>query len=890
MVKIGDPHPQGALAIAQSLAELGLQVLPARFKDKSPIVKWTEYQDRRTTSNLPMWFGGGVKRNYWVMTGRISGHVVVDADSAEGDKWWRERLGDAIFDATAQVKTAKGTHYWFAIPADWPEDRHIQSWATHPNDDPKHGPDPDHTSFDFRADVTGVIVPPSIHESGHVYTWTVPLEEAVLAPPEMLDGTLRAQAPARAGEAPGGTARDSGGHTRSMLAHLLEAPPSGDGSGRNDWLARVAGHYAKSYHNQRDLYDLHCKQAYDMIPDKKGFDAKEYEKTVESVWRGEHERNPHRALDETCGWLQSGGTRIVTQVVKKDPNADTRTYELEEYADFDLQAKGVMLDEEQGRTYWVQIVRKRRGVGDTETIDAVLPAHVTGDDKALRKWLAKFACTVIPPENMWPRTGSVGVRLQRYLESQHPPAVKVTATLGWDSEIINGDGGFVTHDGVITADEVFECEAVGVRPNPALLVGGMAPHRYGFGADQSEARRVLEEVLTFHDDTTTSVFGAWWAACLIKPQLEERSSLFPFMAIEAPSESGKTNGFFDLMTQLNGNTRGEVAPTKAALRDMAAAHRNGIVWVDDLDDPAYLMELLRAATSGGSLTKMGEDRESVKNTQIVSPIVISGEALGLGSQKALLDRAIILKVGSPTGRVSRHNPRRPQWDDVLALRGQYAQGLSVLAGHLVQAALDVVPFALVALADGRKGSGRAADKAAILRAGARLLDCLVATDDDGRAEAWQGTGQHAVVTEAWLESQETESAKFAENALTFEILPWAMRHFNYAVEPRAGIRPEDMDTPVFVRGIDENGQFSTDGDSGLEIWFNAVMLAEAWERFKNGRVERRTQTATALKDQADALHAPAKRFKVISGGGRKYYYRKIDGGLASIILERSRGK
>jgi hypothetical protein len=262
----------------------------------------------------------------------------------------------------------------------------------------------------------------------------------------------------------------------------------------------------------------------------------------------------------------------------------------------------------------------------------------------------------------------------------------------------------------------------------------------------------------------------------------------------------------------------------------------------------------------------------------------------LGSQKALLDRAIILKVGSPTGRKSRHNPRRPQWDDVLALRGQYAEGLSVLAGHLVQAALDVVPFALVALAEGRKGSGRAADKAAILRAGARLLDCLVATDDDGRAEAWQGTGQHAVLTEAWLESQQDESSKHAENTLTLELLPWGLRHFNYAHEPRAGIRPEDPDTPVFVRGIDENGQITTDGENGLEIWFNAVMLAEGWERFKNGRIERRTQTGSALKDQADALKAPAKRFKVVSGGGRKYYYRKIDGPLALLILERSRGK
>lgn len=877
MVKLGDPHPQGTLAVAQSLAALGLQVLPARHKDKAPLVKWAEYQDKRTESLLPTWFGGGVSRNYWIMTGRISGYIVIDCDSPEGDKWWRDILTDEVMDATAQVKTSKGTHYWFAIPADWDPDRAIQSWSTHPEDEA----DPDQTSFDFRADGAGVIAPPSVHETGLIYTWTIPLEEALVAPPETLTGALRARAPARASGGRGGTTRDAGGNTRSMLATLLQKPPGGEGSGRNDWLARVAGHYAKSYHNQRDLYDVHCDQANQMLGQPLA--EAEFNKTIESVWRGEHERNPHRALDETCGWLQSGGTRIMTQIVVKGPD-ETRNYSIEEYADFDLQAKGVMLDEEQGRTYWVQIVRKRRGVGDTETIDAVLPAHVTGDDKAIRKWLAKFACTVIPPENMWPRTGSVGVRIQRYLESQHPPAVKVTSTLGWDQEIINGSGGFVTHDGIITADEVFSCETVGVRPDPALLVGGMAPHYYGFTNDADEARRVLDEVLSFHDETVTSVFGAWWAACLLKPQLEERASLFPFMAIEAPSESGKTNGFFDLMTQLNGNTRGETVPTYASLRDMAASHRNGLVWIDDLDDASHLMELLRAATSGGSLTKMSEDRASIKSTTIVSPIVISGESLGLGSQKALLDRAIILKVGSPTGRVSRHNRNRPQWDDVLALREQYPNGLADVAGWLVQDALTVVPFAIKALADGRRGLGRAGDKAAILRAGACLLDYLV-SPEDARGTAWEGLGQHALAVERWLESQETESSKHAENSLTLELIPWAMRRFHYPDQAKAGQRPDDPDMPVFVKGLDT--AVPTLDENEIEVWFNTALLAEAWAKDKNGRIEKRTQTKEALKQQADVLEAPARRFKIISGGGRKAYFRKISGPLARLMIERA---
>lgn len=881
MVKVGDPV--GPLAVAQSLAAQGLQVLPARYQDKAPIVKWRNYQTTRTEGMLPSWFGGLGKRNYWIMTGRMSQVIVIDCDNDAAEAWWLERVPNLR--DTATVQTRKGHHYWFRLPENWPAEQTVPSWSVHT----------DEIDFDVRADDTGVIAPPSVHESGHIYTWEKPLEEALVAPPELLDGSLRADAPRAADDSGDATRKDAGGAVRSMLSSLLARPPAE--GGRNEWLARVAGHYAKTYHNQEDLYRAHVDAANRTLTPP--LDEDEYEKTVESIWRGEHERNKQRALDADCGWLQSGGTRIMTQVVRKGQD-DSVSFDIDEYADFDLQAKGVMLAEDQGRTYWVRIVKRVRGTQDNDEIDAILPGAVCGDDRALRKWLARFACTVNPPDNMFPRSGSAGVRIQRYLESQQPPAVKVTRTLGWDQDILNGEGGFVTHDGIITADEMFSCEMVGVRPDPALQVGGLAPHRYGFRGDAAEAKRVLTEVMTFHFDDVTAVFGAWWAACLVKPQIETRTSLFPFMAVEAPSESGKTNGFFDLMTQLNGNVGGETQPTKAALRDMAAAHRNGIVWVDDLDDPAYLMELLRAATSGGTLTKMGEDRESVKATKIVSPIVISGEALGMGTQKALLDRAIILKASSPTSRMSTHDSGRSQWDDVLALREKFPAGLADVAGWLVQEALVVQDEVLRALKEGRRtNSGRNADKWAILRAGARLLDYLVAKDGDEHAEAWAGNGVHADRVETWIEAASSGGIASNENSLTLKVLPWAIRTFNYPEVAKAGERPGDLDAPVFIKSaglrLPANvqamlGHEAEEEESGPVIWFSTALLAQAFERDKHGRVERRTETESALKDQADAMHAPSKRWKIAGGGGRTAYYRQIRGELATRILERARGK
>src|SRR5690606_31867124 len=118
MAKVGEPV--APLAVAQNLAAQGLQVLPARYQDKAPIVKWRNYQDTRTDSMLPSWFGGSGRRNYWIMTGRMSQVVVIDCDNEAAEQWWVERIPNLR--DTATVKTRKGHHYWFRLPQDWPQD------------------------------------------------------------------------------------------------------------------------------------------------------------------------------------------------------------------------------------------------------------------------------------------------------------------------------------------------------------------------------------------------------------------------------------------------------------------------------------------------------------------------------------------------------------------------------------------------------------------------------------------------------------------------------------------------------------------------------------------------------------------------------------------------
>lgn len=861
----GQPPPVDTLAVAKSYDALGLNVFPAKYRDKMTVVDWKKHQTVRTTGMLESWFRNGRLVNFWVMCGQMSKVIVIDCDSEAGDKWWRAQLGDDIMDNTAIVKTSKGRHYWFRIPDEY--DRPVQSWSVHPN---RERGDAFAESFDVRADRTGVIVPPSVHETGFIYQWERDLDMALYAPASLLSGALRETAPRSSVTTGPHTAPDYAGATRSLLVRLLENPP-GEG-GRNEWLTRVAGHYAKQFHNQRDIYNQLLADAnVKLLPP---LQETEFHKLANSVWKAEHETNERRAVDGDCGWLKGNGKRLFTQV--QVTSGDTREYDLAEYGNFDIEARGATQMLDGTWTYWVTIQTP------TGVVDTLLRASTCGDDRKFRSWLASFRCQVVTPYNIFPREMSPGIRVQRYLDSQNPPSISIAESLGWEQSLLEGAGAYVTHEGLITAAGRMPADRSGVRTDPVLLSSGFAPHQYGFERDADEARRVLEEVLTFHDESVCSTFGAWWAACLLKPQILANSALFPFMAIQAPSESGKTNGFFDMMVQLNGNTRGETVPTYAALRSMVSAHNNGIVWVDDLDDPSQLMELLRAATSGGTISKMGEDRASTVNQVMRAPIVLSGEQLGMNTQKALIDRAISLSVRSPTGRMSRHNPSRPQWDDVLRLRRQYPQGLSVLAGWYVQEALVVAERVLSSVGGLRGGRGRAGDKVAVLRAGARLLDHLC-----GHGGAWDGHGLHATRVESWLSGHAGQSLGTSDNALTLELMPWALRSYNFPDHPEVGENGRTH-TPVWVHGWAGRDTLWDE----VTVWVNTDLLAEAWERAKHGRIEKRTQTAGALRDQLDSLQTVASRqfrLRGSSGSHPRLRYMGLVGESARSVILRAQG-
>lgn len=487
------------------------------------------------------------------------------------------------------------------------------------------------------------------------------------------------------------------------------------------------------------------------------------------------------------------------------------------WSNFDIRAMGRVVDDD-GRTtgYNVELIRER----DSAKFDTILPVRALARTIDLNRWLLAYEVSCFMPGADGPSWSN---RLGEYLADQQAPVARTSACLGWD----DASSGFVTFEGVITADGLQPFN--GVRPDPELR-GKAIQYRYGFEADPQQAVDTLREVLTFHDSTVTSVFGAWWAACLLKGQIMPRVSMFPVMAIEATSESGKSSGFFPMMTALAGNRRGQSNDTVASFRDVVAGHRNGIAWQDDLDEPKRLFELIRAATAEGTTGKKAEDRTVTVDAKLVAPIMISGEGLDVTKQKALSDRVLLLSVPSPKGRMSLHDPTRPQWRDIVALRDRWPD-LTALAGHLVAAALRHADM-VASIAELQDGSpGRHGDKIAVLRLGARILSAIT------------GDAHHVDVVDRWATGVRDVGN---ENVLTLSLVPEYLSLVGAIGKPeRRTFAPHhSVPTPVLIRP-DKNGVPA--------VWVSTDLLSQWWKEHRSGRIESRTETAEALRQQATEL-------------------------------------
>lgn len=182
--------------------KLGWPAIPLQTGQKTPTLQWEPFTKRLPTDNeLQQWFGNGAEPNIGLVTGSVSGLLVLDVDDESAVKGLE-------LPPTPAVQTSRGTHYYFRLPSG----KVLRNSA-------KLGG----KKLDIRAEHGYVVAPPSRHPSGRHYTWAISPRETPLAPPPAwLENLLTArQEPARAelGDVPN--------ELPERFAILLEAPEHG---------------------------------------------------------------------------------------------------------------------------------------------------------------------------------------------------------------------------------------------------------------------------------------------------------------------------------------------------------------------------------------------------------------------------------------------------------------------------------------------------------------------------------------------------------------------------------------------------------------------------------------------------------------------------------------
>lgn len=150
---LNNADPKTLLEYARYYVSKGFSVIPLMPRDKKPAVSWTDYQNRKPTEEeLVEWFSSGEK-NIGIVTGKISGIVVIDLDSDEAQNFAKSNH----FPPTPNVITRKGYHLYYAYPQKTGV-RNFQKRDGLPN-------------IDLRGDGGYVVAPPSVHPDGHIYQW-----------------------------------------------------------------------------------------------------------------------------------------------------------------------------------------------------------------------------------------------------------------------------------------------------------------------------------------------------------------------------------------------------------------------------------------------------------------------------------------------------------------------------------------------------------------------------------------------------------------------------------------------------------------------------------------------------------------------------------------------
>ena len=212
-------HSSGAstgllVKAALEYGRLGWSVIPIESRGKRPLVRWQVYQHRHpNATEINEWFQHWPDANIAVVTGVVSGAVVLDIDPRHGGESGLQKLErqHGLITETIEARTGGGgRHPYFVHPGEILHNR--------------VGLAP---GVDLRGDGGYVVAPPSVHASGEPYRWE-----------RSPDICRLASLPIWLGEPSGEESRR--GHPLTHWRRLLR---EGVGEGeRNNTIASLAGH------------------------------------------------------------------------------------------------------------------------------------------------------------------------------------------------------------------------------------------------------------------------------------------------------------------------------------------------------------------------------------------------------------------------------------------------------------------------------------------------------------------------------------------------------------------------------------------------------------------------------------------------------------------------
>jgi hypothetical protein len=528
------------------------------------------------------------------------------------------------------------------------------------------------------------------------------------------------------------------------------------------------------------------------------------------------------------------------KTVEDDEGKEKRVEVPEEYGNFGIHARAVIRDDTTS-TWDVRLTRKADGA----PIDDLVPASVLADRRRTEAWLANHELTCGDPVGIKGRF-QPGQRIMRYLISQNPRPARIVQQLGYHDQLQL----FVTPKGVILPGEIDFDTNLPYLPACKLDRTNPLPFSFGFAhRGIPEVREVLQEVLTFHDETATALFASWSVMGLIQSALMDYVDHFPAFAVEAPSGTGKTTGALGMLAQLlTGYTMGESQTTLPVTRDLIASTWSGFIHTDDLDDPKKLFELLRLSTAKGTSGKKVPGATGAFGSngliQLTGSMYITGEYLGMNEEKALLDRVVKIGLPSPVDRKSRREGREhvSQSRDLKEMQRRYPRewgGLAAISASVISEVLMYVDR-LCELVDAlRPSTGRSGDKYAVLLAGARMVDCLL-----GDSGAWVGEGMTSHRVATWVAGELNTTSFDGDNKLTLKVIPEVLA---LNLQQGAAFKGVQIDYPPC--GFHQNARTGE-----TRLFFHEGLLPLIWEVFKGAHnVDKRTESSSSLKGQADAM-------------------------------------